>query len=116
MNTQFASILFALIFPLTAVASPGGYDKGDSEQYRAKKIERLNQELSLTDEQKTQLEALFKEKGEKMKAVREETRSQLQTILTADQYSKLQELKKRRYEKWREKHQEKKLEKSQSAQ
>jgi protein CpxP len=116
MNTQFASILFALVFPLTVAASPGGHHKGDFEHYRAKKIERLNQELSLTDDQKTQLETLFKQQGEKVKAVRKETRSQLQSILTPEQHTKLQELKQRRHAEWREKRQARKLEKSQPAQ
>ncbi len=109
MNAKLIGIAFALVFPLTVAANPGGH-KGDYEQYRAKKIERLDKELSLTGDQKSQLETLFKQKGEKMKAIHEETQSQLQTILTPEQYSKLQELKQRRHEKWREKHQQRKQE------
>lgn len=45
MNTKLIGIVITLIFPLTVVAYPSG--KGDHEQYRAKKIERLTKELGL---------------------------------------------------------------------
>lgn len=90
-----------------------GEHKHDHEQYRAKKIERLDKELSLTDDQKSRIDTLFKQNGEKFKAIREETQSQLKTILTPEQYSKLQELKQCRQEQWHKKHQEKLQERKQ---
>lgn len=110
MNVKLISMLIALALPLSVVAYPGG--KGDHEQYRAKKIERLNKELGLSEDQKVKIEALFKEQGEKHRALHKETQSQLQTILTPEQNTKLEEMKQRRHEKWREKHQQRKQEKS----
>ncbi|QOJ09237.1 hypothetical protein [Nitrosomonas sp. H1_AOB3] len=110
MNKKLIGIVLALAFPLAVTANPGEH-KHDHEQYRAKKIERLDKELSLTDDQKSRIDTLFKQNGEKFKTIREETQSQLKTILTPEQYSKLQELKQRRQEQWRERHQQKMQEK-----
>lgn len=106
MNTNLIAIIVALTLPLTAVADTGEC-KGDLDHYRAKRIERLDKTLSLTDDQKSKLEILFKQKGEKFKALREETQSQLKAILTPEQYTKLQEMKQRRHEQWQEKYQKK---------
>ncbi|BBL35666.1 hypothetical protein Nstercoris_01941 [Nitrosomonas stercoris] len=106
MNTNLVAIIFALALPLTAVANSGEYQK-DHTHYQATKIERMGKHLSLTDEQKTKLEALFKQNREKFKALREESRTQMQSILTPEQYSKLQETKQQRREKWRAKHHKK---------
>jgi periplasmic protein CpxP/Spy len=115
MKAKLIAIVFALILPFTAVVYAGG-EKGDYQHHRAKKMERLEQELSLTADQKSQMEALFKEQKAKFKAIREETQSQMQTILTPEQYTKLEEIKQRRYEKWREKHEARKSEKSEATQ
>lgn len=115
MNAKLTAIVFALVLPFTAVTYAGG-EKGDYQHHCAKKMERLEKELSLTADQKSQMEALFKEQKTKFKAIREETQSQMQTILTPDQYTKLEEMKQRRYEKWREKHETRKSEKSEAIQ
>ena len=114
MNTKIISMVIALAFPLTVAAYPGG--KGDHEQYRAKKIERLDKELKLSDDQKAKIDVLYKEQGEKHRVIHEETKSQLKTILTHEQNTKLEEMKQRRHEKWREKHQEREQEKSETTQ
>ncbi len=106
MNMKLISMVIALALPLSVMAYPGG--KGDHEQYRAKKIERLSTELGLNEDQKAKIEALFKERGEKHRALHQETKAQLQTILTPEQNTKLEEMKQHRHEKWREKRQQKK--------
>ncbi|MDV6345796.1 hypothetical protein [Nitrosomonas sp. Is37] len=110
MYAKLYSMVIALIFPLTLAAHSGG--EGDHEQYRAKKIEWLNKELTLSEDQKVKIEALFKEQGEKRKVIREETQSRLKTILTPEQNTKLQEMKQRGHEKGCEKYQERKQEQS----
>ncbi len=110
MNIKLISMIIALALPLSVMAHPGG--KGDHEQYRAKKMERLSTELGLSEDQKVKVETLFKEQGEKYRAIRQETQSQLQTILTPEQSTKLEEMKQRRHEKWREKHQQRKQDES----
>lgn len=106
MNVKLISLVIALVLPLSAVAYPGG--KGDHEHYRGKKIERLDKELGLSEDQKAKVEALFKEQGEKHKAIHKETQSRLKAILTPEQNAKLEEMKQRRLEK----HQQRKQEKS----
>lgn len=112
MNAKLMGMTIALAFPLTVAA----YSGGDHEQYHAKKIERLDKELGLSEDQKVKIEALFKEQGEKYKAIHRETQSKMKEILTPEQNTKLQEMKQRRHEKWCEKHQEGKQEKSGTSQ
>lgn len=115
MNAKLIGIVFALALPFAATAGSGEH-KSHYEQYQIREMERLNKELSLTDDQKSKLETLFKQEREKLKTVREEARSQMQTILTSEQYSKLQDLKQERREKWQQKHQEREQEKSSASQ
>lgn len=110
MNVKLISMAITLALPLSVAAYPEG--KGDHEHYRAKKIERLDTELGLSEDQKVKIEALFKEQGEKHRTLYEETQSQLQSILTPEQNTKLKEMKQRRIEKWREKHQQRKQDES----
>ncbi|MGR9037438.1 MAG: Spy/CpxP family protein refolding chaperone [Gammaproteobacteria bacterium] len=87
MNKTILTLALAFTLPLTvtAVAQPRG-PAGDqpSEWHRGQRIEHLTQELDLTPEQKTKVEALFKEQHEKFQAVREETQTKLKVILTPE--------------------------------
>ncbi len=74
------------------------------------RVERLNKELNLTDEQKTKVTALFEDEGkkmrdmrgdtnldpqqrrEKMQELRKETDTKMKAILKPDQYEKYQKL------------------------
>ncbi|CAA9891276.1 conserved exported hypothetical protein [Candidatus Methylobacter favarea] len=97
MNKKLISIIvLTLSLPLAALA--GQEPQGDFKRPHGQKIERLTQELGLNPEQKTQVEAVFKEKKAKYKALHEETRGQLQKILTPEQMTKLDDIHKRRHE------------------
>lgn len=99
MNKKIITLaLLALALPLTAAAFPG--DKGDFERHSANRVERLTKSLDLNAEQKSKLETLFKEQGEKLKTIHEETRTRMQEFLTKEQMTKLDEMKKQRHEKW----------------
>ena len=50
------------------------------------------------------MEAIFKEQHEKFKAIHEETQKRLQEVLTKEQMTKMDEMKKQRREKWKNKH------------
>lgn len=104
MNKKIVAIALALVLPLTAAAFPGG--KG-GEGRHAKRMERLTKELNLTEEQRTQLDAVFKEQQDKFKTIHEETRARLKNVLTEEQMTKMDELKERRHEQWKEKRHEK---------
>ena len=102
MNKKIITLTLALALPLTAAAFPG--DNGGFEGHHANRIERLTKNLDLTAEQKTKVEAIFKEQEGKFKAIHEETRTRLQEVLTKEQMTKFDELKKQRHDKWQKKH------------
>ena len=103
MNKKIITLaLLALALPLTVSAFPG--DKCNFEGHHANRVEHLTKSLDLTPEQKTKVEALFKEQEEKFKVIHEETRTRLQEVLTKEQMTKFDELKKQRHDKWQKKH------------
>ena len=75
MNKKIITIALALALPLTVAAFPG--DEGDFVGHHANSVERLTKSLDLTAEQKTKLEALFKEQEEKFIIIHEVTRTRL---------------------------------------
>jgi Spy/CpxP family protein refolding chaperone len=102
MNKKIIILALALVLPLTVAAFPG--DKGGFEGHHANRVERLSKRLDLTPEQKTKVEALFKEQDEKFKVIHEQTRTRLQEVLTKEQMTKMDDMKKQRHEKWQKKH------------
>ena len=101
MNKKLFCLILAFSIPLSAYAEPGS--KGGGKDWHAKKMERMVEQLKLTDEQKPQVEAIFKEQHAKIKVIREESRSQLEKVLTQEQIAKLDEMKKNRKEKHKKK-------------
>jgi periplasmic protein CpxP/Spy len=63
----------------------------------------LTKSLGLTPEQKTKVETIFKEQQEKFKIIHEETQKRLQKVLTKEQMIKMDDMKKLRREKWKNK-------------
>lgn len=102
MNKTLLTLAFVTIFPLTAAAFPGAQGPG-SEDHQQPRIERLTQELQLTDEQKGKVEAIFKEQQDKFKALHEETHNKLGAVLTPEQLTKLDALKKQHRGHWKNK-------------
>ena len=101
MNKKLLWLVLAFIIPLSAYGEPGS--KGEAKDWHAKKMERMVEQLELTDEQKPQVEALFKEQHAKIKVIRDETRGKLEKVLTKEQMAKLDEMKKKRKEKHKKK-------------
>jgi protein CpxP len=104
MNKKIITIAIALALPLTVAAMPGAEKEGFEGGYRhGEKMERMAKELNLNEEQKTKMDALFKEQHEKYKSLHEETRTRLKEILTPEQMKKMDEIKKRHHEQWKSK-------------
>jgi periplasmic protein CpxP/Spy len=101
MNKKIITLALALSLPLTAAAFPG--DQGDFEGHHANRVEHLTKELNLTPEQKTKVETIFKEQHEKIKIIHEETRRRLEEVLTKEQMTKMDDMKRQRREKWKNK-------------
>lgn len=102
MNKKIIILALALALPLTVAAFPG--NSGGFEGHHAHRVERLAKNLDLTAEQKTKVDALFKEQEGKFKSIHEETRTRLQQVLTKEQMTKMDDMKKQRHEKWQNKH------------
>jgi periplasmic protein CpxP/Spy len=102
MNKKIITLALALVLPLTAAAFPG--DNPGFEGHYVNRVERLTKNLDLTAEQKTKVEAIFKEQEGKFKIIHEETRKRLQEVLTKEQITKFDEMKKQRHDKWQKKH------------
>ena len=106
---RVALLTVALLFATTMVYAHCGMcklDKGKkSEDWAQKKMEKMTERLSLTEEQVAQIEPLVKEKIEKKKAVMEEARTKkeaikeeysakIKALLNAEQQQELEEWKK----------------------
>jgi len=59
---------------------------------KGSKAERLGEKLGLSEEQKMQVETIFKEQKEKRKALKTETQNLIQGVLNEEQKSKWQEM------------------------
>ena len=97
MNKTLLTLAIVLTFPLTVSAFPGGQGP-NSESHQKHRIERLTQDLNLTAEQKTKVEAIFNEQHDKFKALHEETQTKLGTVLSPEQMTRMDNLKKQRWE------------------
>ncbi|MGZ8237241.1 MAG: hypothetical protein ACXW00_03505 [Methylobacter sp.] len=98
MNKKIIMIAMALALPLTVAAMPGTDKENDEGSHYGNRMERMTKELNLNEEQKTKMNALFKEQHEKYKTIHEETRVRLKEILTPEQMTKMDDMKKRHHE------------------
>lgn len=103
MNKKILTIALAFVLPLSVAAFPGGHD-GDFKGHKGDRIEHLAQKLNLTAEQKQQLTLVFEEQHAKREALRQETDQRIQTVLTPEQMTQFEEMKKQRHEKWQKRH------------
>jgi len=84
-------LLFAVLLSFTDLSAAA--DNG-AEASIEPRLERLSNELQLTADQKARLEAIFNEKHEKIRMIREETQSRIKDVLSEEQLEKWDELKK----------------------
>ena len=89
-------LLFSVLIQThAALASPGenGYEANTEH-----KLEHLSKELQLSADQKAKLEAIFNEKHEKFRAIREESQSRIKQVLNDEQMAKWDSIKRQRFE------------------
>lgn len=101
MNKKLIVLALTLTMPVIAVAAADKVDH--AEGWHVHRVEHLTKELGLSPEQKTKVEALFKEQEDKFKSIHEETQTRLKGLLSEEQNKKLDELRKRRHDKWQKK-------------
>ncbi|MCG8392699.1 MAG: hypothetical protein MI745_06420 [Pseudomonadales bacterium] len=91
-----------LAIVILAVVSTSAFAMGPGHKGGERMAEHMQKQLELTDEQTAQIQTIFTEQGEKMKALHEETREKINAVLTPEQQDKLAELKEKRKERWEE--------------
>lgn len=96
MHKKIITMALACLLPVSiVVASP---ENPGPEWHHGEKIERLSKELDLSADQKTRLEAIFKEQHEKFKALHEERKKLMEGVLTKEQIVKWEALRKQHHE------------------
>ena len=106
MNQKIIIIALAFTLPITAFAISD--EKCTYNGHKGNRLERMTKNLGLTADQKAKLEPIFKQQGEKFKALHEETHTLVTQVLTKEQITKWDEMKKQHHDKWQNKHGESK--------
>lgn len=108
MKTVLLSLLLtAFLIPGISYAGSGGH-----HDHHKRMIEHMDKELELSDEQRSQVEAVFDEQRNKFQALRDETRTKLDAILDDEQMAKMEQMKAERKARWQKKREEWKKTKS----
>lgn len=95
-----SALSIAILLPLAALAQPPEREGMDPER----RLEKMQQELDLSEAQRESLAEIFAEHRTKMEALRAETEQQVNAVLDEQQQQKLEamlEHRKERFEKWR---------------
>lgn len=95
MDKLFLLRVSILMCLLNAAAANDNGIEGQAEP----RLDRLSRELELDADQKARLEAIFTEKHEKYRAIREEFQNSIREILSEEQMSKWEGLRKQRFAK-----------------
>lgn len=108
MNKALAAVVLGLITVPVLAAGPGqSYGPsayGAPRMQRAgQDVDRLAVKLGLTEEQKVQVEQIYKEQAVKRQALQKETQDRLDKVLTPEQSAQMQQMRQQRAEKWRQK-------------
>ncbi|MDZ7735187.1 MAG: hypothetical protein U5P41_02850 [Gammaproteobacteria bacterium] len=96
MRKLFSILAFtAMLAPAAALAGAAG---GDAQQ---SPMDRMAEQLGLTEQQQSEIEAIIEEQQQKQMALRQETQEQIDEVLTDDQRAKLEEIQQQRQEQMR---------------
>ncbi|QWF70140.1 hypothetical protein KEF85_12395 [Methylomonas paludis] len=97
MNIKILPLILLSIV-VSFLQAPMANAENDYEISREHKWEHLTEELQLSADQKAKLEAIYNEKHEKLRAIREESQNRIKELLTEEQLGKWNALKRQRYE------------------
>ena len=95
-------IALALLLSAPVFANENGHPMKDKAHWGEKRMERLTEKLSLSDEQAAQIKAIFEASKEKMMALQKETHEQVAAVLTPEQNETYAAMKKEHQEKRKE--------------
>lgn len=107
MKTTLVALLLT-VFLVPALSHAHGSD----HKHGTHMLDRMSRELNLTDEQHEQVKTVMRNKRDRQRELREETRAQLNDILDAGQQQKMEAMKAERKAKWQNRRSEWKAGKS----
>ncbi|MCC1495309.1 hypothetical protein [Alcanivorax sp. 1008] len=82
--------------PLLANAQP------DQDRFQEHALERMQKNLDLSAQQKTQIDKIFREHREEMEALRGKTHERVNAVLNEEQRAKMATMQEQRKERWEE--------------
>jgi len=94
MKKTLIALTLAAAIPAAVLASSG--ERGPHD--RGPNVERMSEMLDLSDEQRTQLRALFEEQAAEREAMRNEMRARMSKLLTPEQQARMDEMREKRRE------------------
>lgn len=103
MKKMLITVLLGLLASAAFAADPGNAGQSAQGQHQGPNLERMTHELNLSEAQKSKLQTLFQEQKKKREALHEEMTSQLKALLTAEQFSKFEQMREQRREKFKNK-------------
>lgn len=86
----------AVATPAFSIASP------DRLMDPQRRLDHMQRELDLTDEQRSQIEAIFQDHHEQMEALRDSTSDRINGVLTDEQQQQFEGMREERRERFRE--------------
>ncbi|MEE4251092.1 MAG: hypothetical protein V2I38_10925 [Alcanivoracaceae bacterium] len=86
--------------PLVASAQP------DYDRFQEHALERMQKNLDLSEQQKTEIDKIFSEHREKMQALRTQTHERVNGVLNEEQRAKMATMHEQRKEKWEDRKKE----------
>lgn len=86
--------------PLLASAQP------DHDRFQEHALERMQSNLNLSEQQKTEIDKIFSEHREKMQTLRSQTHERVNSVLNEEQRAKMATMHEQRKEKWQERKKE----------
>lgn len=97
MKKLLFAVVLSLAIPMATHAAEPWAGAGNRPESVNQRVQLIAEELNLTEEQKVQVRAIFKEQFIKSKAVRDEAHARLEAVLTESQLAQLDALIKKGY-------------------
>ena len=92
MRKTLIALTLAAAIPAAVLAASG--ERGP--HHRGPNLERMSEMLDLSDEQRTQMRALFEQQAAEREAMREKMRARMTELLTPEQQARMDEMRKER--------------------
>lgn len=89
------------VIAFTVMLAPGLALAGAADNEPGTPMDRLAEQLGLSDEQQSEIESIIQKQREKQMTLQQETQEQINAVLTDEQRAQLEEMQKQREEEMR---------------